>query len=68
MAGDGPEAMHCGEAEITNWSFTLNCGEEDTSSWSGSIRDLDPVPDEDLNDGGADPGSSWIVNDNGMRR
>jgi hypothetical protein len=35
--------------------FTLNCGEEDTSIWSDSIPDLDPVPDEDLNDGGANP-------------
>ena len=68
MAGDGPEAMHGGEAEITNRSFPLNCGEEDTSSWSDSIRDLDPVPGEDLNAGGANPSSSWIVNDNGMRR
>ena len=68
MAGDGPEAMHCGEGEITNRSFPLNCGEEDTSSRSDSIRDLDPVPGEDLNAGGANPSSSWIVNDNGMRR
>jgi hypothetical protein len=67
MAGDGPEAMHCGEAEITNRSFPLNCGEEDTSSLRGGIRDLDPAPDEDLNDGGANPSSSWIVDDNGMR-
>ena len=68
MAGDGPEAMHCDEAEITNRSIALNCGEDDTSSWSGRIRDLDPVPGRDLNDGGANPSSSWIVDDNGMRR
>jgi hypothetical protein len=30
--------------------------------------DLDPVPDEDLNDGGANPSSSWIVDDDGTRR
>jgi hypothetical protein len=30
--------------------------------------DLDPVPDEDLNEGGANPSSSWIVDDNGTRR
>ena len=33
----------------SNRSIALNCGEEDTSSLSGGIRDLDPVPDEDLN-------------------
>ena len=68
MAAAGAEAMDWREAEITNRSFPLNCGEEDTSSWSDSIRDLDPVPGEDLNAGGANPSSSWIVNDNGMRR
>jgi hypothetical protein len=51
MAGDGAEAMHCGDAETTNRSIALNCDEEDTSSLSASIRDLDPVPNEDLNDG-----------------
>jgi hypothetical protein len=32
------------------------------------VRELDPVPDEDLNDGGANPSSSWIVDDDGKRR
>jgi hypothetical protein len=60
--------MHCGEAETTNRSIALNCCEEDTSSWSGSVRELDPVRDEDLNARDANPSSSWIVNDNGMRQ
>jgi hypothetical protein len=44
------------------------CREEDPPSWSDSILDLDRVPGEDLNDGGANPSSSWVVNDDGMRR
>ena len=68
MAGAGPEAIHCGEAEITNRSIALDCGDEDTSSWSERIRDLDPVLDEAFNEREPQSGLGSRTDKNGMRR